>query len=149
MSKIRIGDKVKIVDVEAVYPYYEGFLYHNQFHDCLDKFVRGSVPNIDGTYIVLKLRQDPREEEIVRMAIIMDEITGQLFVIKRDGLALVDKTILNESSQAAQDLRSVVTSLVSLISLISEISPTKQEDVVDDIYNSVEMIRLRNFIEKH
>ena len=143
MSNIRIGDKVKISDYEMVYPYYKGFIVHNRLHDCVDKFINGAVPNPDGTFIVLKLRQDPRKEGIVRMAIIMDSITGQFYVVRVIGLELVKNS--NESQQAAQDLLSIITDILYHTTNYESLDELQEQ--IEEVYCRPEMVRLRNFIE--
>ena len=143
MSKIRIGDKVQITDLEVVYPYYKGFIIHAGLHDCTDKFVEGGVPDTEATFVVLKMRQDPRKEQIVRMAVIMNSITGQFYVVGVSGLELVKNS--NESQQAAQDLRSIITDI--LYHTTNYESLDELEEQIEEVYCLPEMVRLRNFIE--
>lgn len=150
-NKIRVGDRV-VVEVSnflenvdySIYSKSAGILVYAGFYNIIERFVKGDIPIEEKPYLVLKVCQDLRKEEIFQVAVIMDTITKQLYVVPLDCLTYIDISNYKMNLQAALDLRLIITSLVSQI---PGLSPNSQELVIDNLYNSIEMIRLKNFIE--
>ena len=141
MSKIKVGDRVKVLSQTGVYSYAEGFPRFAGVADVENMFQSGTYPDLNQKYIVLAKKREPsRVSEPDSFAVLRAIEEDRVFVVDVKFLEVVSAPI-----NVLDCFRHVLSNWAKEISVLKGISI---EEARRQLYHDPDIIAIRQNLEE-